>query len=121
MGLFGSLFGGKPKIQPTPVRTAAQFDEVVRQSLLPVIVDVWSQTCPPCRKLWPVLVEVATRHEGRVRVVEISTDAERGLLQSLQVRATPTLIMFDAGEELGRTTGFRPRSWFDEMIDVEFS
>ena len=119
MGIFSRLFGG-PSVEPTPVRTGAQFAELVLQSELPVIVDVWSSTCPPCKKLWPELVAVATKHQDRVRVVEISTEADRALLMDLEVRATPTIIIFDQGEEVGRMTGFRPRSWFTQMLDTEF-
>lgn len=47
-------------------------------------------------------------------------DADPKLLARLDVRSTPTLIVFDRGEELGRTVGFRPAAWFDHMIETEF-
>lgn len=120
MGILGSLLGGRPKIAPTSVRSLDAFEEHVMQSDVPVIVDVWSDTCAPCKKLAPVLVNVATKYDGRVRVVEINTDAEEALLARLGVRATPTLIMFESGHEVGRTAGFRPEGWFDQMIEAEF-
>ena len=80
-----------------------------------------SPTCGPCKKLVPVLTEVATAYEGRVRVVEIDvSQAEPEVLGRLQVRATPTLIIVDEGEEVGRMTGFRPKGWFQQMIATEF-
>ncbi len=120
MGLFGNVFGSRPKISPTSVRSVAAFEEHVAKSDIPVIVDVWSDTCAPCKKLAPVLVNVATKYDGRVRVVEINTDAEPALLARLGVRATPTLIMYEEGHEVGRMAGFRPEGWFDEMIAAEF-
>ncbi len=120
MGILGNLFGGGPKVTPSPIRTMAAFSELVVKSDIPVIVDVWSESCAPCKKLVPVLVNVATKHDGRVRVVEINTDAEPALLSRLKVRATPTLIMFERGKEIGRMSGFRPEGWFDEMIATEF-
>lgn len=111
---------GRNTVTPEPVRTADQFQALVLDSPLPVIVDVWSQSCAPCRRLVPVLADVATRYQERVRVVEISTDSEPNLLRRLQVRATPTIILFEHGEELGRTTGFKPPNWFYEMIEAEF-
>lgn len=116
---FGSLFASKPKVIPTHVRTVDAWRTTVLASNLPVLVNVWSGTCPPCRRLAPVLVEVATAHAGRVRVVEISTDAEPALLAELEVRATPTTVLFEAGQEVGRVTGYRPKGWFDEMIATE--
>ena len=123
MGLLDRLFGaGGKKVLPERVRDLDAFRRLVLKSDIPVIVDVWSPSCGPCKKLEPVLIDVATRYEGRVRLVEIgSADAEPKLLARLGVRATPTLIVFDRGEELGRSTGFRPASWFDQMIETELS
>jgi thioredoxin-like negative regulator of GroEL len=122
MGLLDKLFKRAPQVVPARVRTLEEFERVVLDSEIPVIVDVWSATCAPCKKLEPILVDVATRYEHRVRIVEIGTaDAERDLLAALAVQATPTLIMYRAGEELGRVSGLRPSSWFDQMIAAEMS
>ncbi len=121
MGLLDKLFTSRPKVVPTPVRTVADFQKHVLRSELPVIVDVWSLSCAPCRQLAPVLVRVATEHQDKVRVVEISTESEPALLARLGVRATPTVIVYDGGKEMGRVVGFKPKSWFDEMIATEFS
>ncbi|MDQ3034515.1 MAG: thioredoxin family protein [Myxococcota bacterium] len=122
MGLLDRLFGGGgKKVLPDRVRDLETFRKLVLKSDVPVIVDVWSASCGPCKKLEPVLIEVATRHAGRVRLVEIGTgDADPKLLARLDVRSTPTLIVFDRGEELGRSSGYRPASWFDHMIETEF-
>ena len=104
---------------PTSVRSVKAFEQEVERSAQPVIVDVWSASCGPCKRLEPVLIEVATRYAGKVKVVEIGTDAEPQLLAELEVRGTPTIIIYRAGEELGRSTGYRPASWFDELIQKE--
>ena len=120
VSLIGKLFGDRPAVTPTHIDTRQQFVEQVLQSELPVIVDVWSSTCAPCRQLMPVLVRVATKYDGRVRVVELSTEAEPQLLAQLGVRATPTILVYEGGQEVGRMAGFRPEGWFDEMIATEF-
>lgn len=119
MGLLDAIFG-KKKVLPVSVRDVKTFEAQVLKSDVPVIVDVWSDTCAPCKKLEPVLIEVATDYEGRVRVAEIHTSADPRLLARLGVRATPTLLVFEGGEEVGRQTGFRPKEWFDQMIATEF-
>lgn len=122
MGLLDKLFKPAATVLPERVRDLATFEARVLDSEVPVIVDVWSATCAPCKKLEPVLIDVATRHAGKVRVVEIGTgDAEPQLLAALAVQATPTLIMYRDGEELGRVSGLRPSSWFDQMIAAEMS
>ena len=120
MGLWSALFG--ESVEPTPIVTAAQYDELVIGAGVPVIVDVWSPTCVPCKKLAPVLVDVATSWRDKVRVVTVNSHAaEPALMARLGVRATPTLIIYDQGEEYGRMTGFRPKGWFDDMIRTEFA
>ena len=120
MSFLSRLFGG-PTVDPTSIQTRADFDAWVLGSDVPVLVDVWSPTCAPCKKLVPVMQELATKHDGRVRVAEINVAAaEPALLAALRVQATPTVIIYEGGEEFGRVKGFRPPSWFHEMIEVEF-
>lgn len=119
MGWLERLFGG-PSIPPTPVRSRADLDALLDFDG-PVLLDIWSPTCVPCRKLAPVMTELATRYDGRVRVAELDVStADRQLAASLHVLATPTVVIFDKGEEFGRVQGFRPPSWFHEMLEVEF-
>lgn len=121
--MLGSLFGRKatPKVQPIVVSDVEAFTREVTESEQPVIVDVWSGGCGPCHRLAPILVDVATRYEGRVKVVAINAgESSPTLMSGLGVRATPTIIVYADGEELGREVGFLPASWFDQMIAAEF-
>jgi thioredoxin-like negative regulator of GroEL len=120
MSLLGKLFGARPDVIPTHLETRDDFARYVLQSDVPVIVDVWSETCAPCKKLVPVLIKVATKYAGKLRVAELSTQAEERLLAELDVRATPTILVFDGGKEIGRMAGYRPAGWFDDMIAAEF-
>ncbi|MCK6552590.1 thioredoxin family protein [Myxococcota bacterium] len=119
MGFLSKLFGEKRRVMPVHVEDAASWEREVLKSPLPVIVDVWSEDCAPCRMLAPVIIDVATAYEGRVKVVEISTSAASGLLASLNVMATPTILVLKRGREIGRISGYRPKTWFDEMIAAE--
>lgn len=121
MSFLARIFRPRPKVMPESVRDLSSYRERVLESDLPVIVDIWSATCPPCKQLEPVLIDIATRFADRVRVVEIAIDqAEPELVKKLAARATPTLIVVDSGRELGRETGYRPASWFEQMIEAEF-
>ena len=119
MGWLSRLMGGEA-VLPVPLRSLDEYRTHVVDASGPVILNVWSETCPPCRRLKPVLEKISTQYEGRVSVVTVGSDAEPPLLRALGVRATPTLIVYDDGEEVGRMTGFRPKGWFDEMIAAEF-
>ena len=119
MGFFSRA--SKPKVTPTAIQTFDAWREAVIESDLPTILNVWSGSCPPCKRMVPVLEKVATRYAGKVQVVSVGTDAEPALLMELQIRATPTTIIYRGGEELGRMPGFRPVAWFDAMIEAELS
>ena len=120
MGWIGKLFGGKEPVKPQHVATRDDFERVVEKASTPVVLYVWGETCAPCHRMSHEVVRAATKHAGRVTFGEMSTSADRELVAHLGVRSTPTLIVFDRGEEVGRMTGFRPASWFDEMIAAEF-
>lgn len=120
MGFWSKLLGPRREVLPVSVRGQDEFRAEVLQSPLPVIVDVWGPSCAPCKMLEPVMVDIATRYEGRVRVVEVSTEGEPALLSRLGVMATPTVLVFHQGKEFGRVSGYHPASWFEEMIEAEF-
>jgi thioredoxin-like negative regulator of GroEL len=121
MGFLSKLFGEKRRVVPTHVGDVATWEREVLRSELPVIVDVWSESCAPCRMLEPVIIDVATAYEGRVRVAELSTSAAPELLARLNVMSTPTILVLKKGREIGRISGYRPKSWFDEMIAAELT
>ena len=121
MGFFSSLFGTTPQVHPTAIRSLAEFQEQIVHGDRPVILDIWSPTCGPCKKLVPVMIELATKHDG-VLVAELDIHAaEPALVRMLGIQATPTVIMYDQGDEIGRARGFRPPAWFNQMIEAEFT
>lgn len=120
MSFLSRILRSQPKVMPTSVKNEQQFEQEVLQAPIPTIVDVWSPTCAPCNKLATTLIHVATKYQDRVKVVEISTAASSALLSRLGVLATPTLIIYHRGKELGRSSGLRPAGWFDDMIAAEF-
>ncbi|HCH63715.1 MAG TPA: hypothetical protein DFR83_12990, partial [Deltaproteobacteria bacterium] len=88
MGIF-DWFKAADGVRPAAIRTLPQWQEQVKKAENPVILEVWSDNCPPCRRMVPVLDKVASRYAGRVTVVTVGTDADLALLRMLQVRSTP--------------------------------
>ena len=81
------------------------FDQVVLKSKTPVLVDFWAQWCGPCRALAPIVEAVAEQYAGAVRVVKLNVDDNPSVAQRYRVRAIPTLILFQDGEEKDRLIG----------------
>lgn len=120
MGILDKLFGGGERVTPDHVESLADFERIVKGAGGPAVLYVWGDSCGPCKRMSHEIVAAATKHAGRVKFAELSTSGDRALLGALEIRATPTIIVYDEGEELGRQTGFRPASWFDEMVATEF-
>jgi thioredoxin 1 len=81
------------------------FQEVVLQSEVPVLVDFWAEWCGPCRALAPIVEAVAEQYASAARVVKLSVDDNPSVVQRYRVQAIPTLILFQDGEEKERIIG----------------
>jgi thioredoxin 2 len=101
---------------PIEMRTSADFDRLVNQSAVPVVVDYWAPWCGPCRMVAPELEKVAARSGGRFLVVKVNTDALNDIGQRFGIRSIPTLAVFSHGKEVTRTTGARPAADIEQFI-----
>lgn len=84
-----------------------------------VLLDLWADWCAPCITLAPILEQVITEYEGRVKLVKIEVDEGENMKIAgrYQVRGFPTIILFRDGEEKDRFSGAKPASFLHEFID----
>lgn len=84
------------------------FEDVIKRYPL-VVMDFWSEMCPPCRLIAPVLEELAKELHGRVVFGKVCVDHERLTASKLGIYAIPTLIVFNKGKLVDRIVGFSPK------------
>jgi len=85
--------------------TDATFDEEVGASDLPLVVDFWAEWCGPCRMVGPVLEQIATENEGKVRMAKLNVDDAPGVAQRFDIMSIPTLLVFQDGVAKKRIVG----------------
>ena len=94
------LFEGRPV-----ALTAANFDQHVAKSEVPVVVDFWAPWCGPCRAMAPVFEQAAKRLEPNARFAKLNTDDAQDIAARYGIRSIPTLMVFKAGREIARQPG----------------
>lgn len=103
--------------QVRPVSDAEFADEVLGAEL-PVLVDFWTDWCPPCKRLAPVLAELAVEYAGRVEFRSMDAEAEPETARSLHVLAFPTLALYRGGELIRTVVGAQPRHQLRKLLDA---
>jgi thioredoxin 1 len=97
--------------------TDANFDSEVLSSDQPVLIDFWAEWCGPCKAIAPVVDELSTEYEGRIKVGKVDVDKAPGIAGKYGIRSIPTLILFKSGEVAEKMVGAAPKARMTEVLD----
>ena len=99
-----------PLHHPIALGSSADFDELVRDSPIPVLVDFWAAWCGPCRTVAPELAKLAGSRHGELVVAKVDTEALPDVAARFHITGIPTMILFRRGKESTRLSGAMPAS-----------
>lgn len=97
--------------------TANTFKSDVIESDKPVLVDFWAEWCGPCKKIAPVLDEVAAELDGKAVITKVNVDEERALAGMFQIMSIPSLLLFKGGKKVEEIRGVRPKGEIVKLIE----
>ena len=96
--------------------TDQNFEEEVLRSDLPTEVDFWAPWCGPCRMIGPVLEELATQYDGKLKVGKVNVDEHQDAARQYGIASIPTLLLFKDGQLVDRAIGAMPKPHLEQFI-----
>lgn len=94
----------------------ADFESKVQKSSLPVILDFGAEWCGPCKRLAPIVDDLAAEYTGKVVFYSIDADSSAELVGRFQVMSLPTIVVIKGGREVARTVGLQSKDKLADLI-----
>ncbi|MCG6863817.1 MAG: thioredoxin TrxA [Thiogranum sp.] len=98
--------------------TDDSFQNEVLESPEPVLVDYWAEWCGPCKMIAPILTEIATEYQGKIKVAKLNIDENPQTPPKYGIRGIPTLMLFKDGNVEATKVGALSKSQLTAFIDT---
>ena len=95
----------------------ADFESIVVNSDIPVLLDFWAPWCGPCKMIAPVLDELAPEFAGKVKIVKMNVDNNQTTPAQFGVRSIPTLLLIKNGQVVATQVGALPKTQLANFIN----
>ena len=95
----------------------ANFEEEVKKSDIPVMIDFWATWCGPCRMIAPFVEEAATAYDGKLKVGKLDVDSNQRIASEFAIMSIPAVLFFKGGEVVDQVIGAVPKKALFDRID----
>ena len=96
---------------------SGDFQSKVLDSDKPVLVDFFATWCGPCKRVAPVLDEIASEMSGKAEVYKVDIDQSQDIAAKYRVNSVPTMILFKGGEPVKKIIGAQPKAAILSVFD----
>ena len=120
-GKCGACKAALPAMAEPVEVSPEEFDEIIRDSKVPVFVDFWAEWCGPCRMVGPVVEEIAKEYDGKAVVGKVNVDNNPGISMKFGIRNIPALLFFKNGEIVDKQIGAVPKSVLSGKLDKQLA
>ena len=101
--------------------TDSNFEEEVLKSDTPVLVDFWAEWCGPCRMIGPIVEELASEYDGKIKIGKMNVDHNPGVPMKYGIRSIPTLLVFKGGEAVDKVVGAVPKTSLVSKLEAQLA
>jgi thioredoxin 1 len=93
----------------------SKFNELINSDQ-PVLVDFFAEWCGPCKTMAPILKDVASKVDGKAKIIKVDVDKNPAAASAYQVRSVPTLMLFKKGKMVWQQPGVIDAGKLTEII-----
>ena len=101
----------------TYTRTDEKYDEEIKNSQIPILVDFWAEWCGPCKQIGAILEDTGETKKDKLKILKLNIDEHAQTPQKFGVRGIPTLMLFKDGKLVDTKVGSLPKNMLESWLD----
>jgi len=103
--------------KPIKIENAAEFEKIVKNVSVPIIIDFWAVWCGPCQMFAPTFEKVAANYPLKANFLKVNTEEVPQVAAQFGIRSIPTIVAIKNGAEIDRVMGALPEFQFAMWVD----